>query len=579
MSARIVIAEDETDIRNNLSLLLRMEGFTVFAAPNGHQALELIRTHQPDMVLSDVMMPEMTGHELVRALRADAAVAHTPIVLLTAKADRGDVRQGMNLGADDYLTKPFQRDELLTCIQAQLDKATAQQTASKRRVEQAHHLLHYDAATDLPNRAHFLLLLNDALSAPAEPQEAPVLVIVGLDNLAQMAQVLGAGPLDACVGALARRLAALTQSPPMAQAGRCVLARLGDDRLAVLAPRWPHDLQYHGIASALLGAMAQPVSVGDDEHFPTISVAVCTQIAAGDRPEVVLARLDLALAAARAQPGQRIVVHDASAAPDLSSAFRLHNDLHRAVDRQELVAFFQPQVLAQGGAVKGFEALMRWQHPTLGLVSPAKFIPIAEDNGQIVGMGAWMLQQACEQAVAWQALLPSGATPLRVAVNLSLRQFGDPQLFRHVEAALELSGLPAPQLELEITEGTAMLDLHHTLELLRRFKGMGLKLAIDDFGTGYSSLAYLKRFPLDVLKIDQSFVRQICTDRDDQVIAQAIISLAHSLGLSVIAEGVETQAQHRLLQDMGCEEIQGYLHGKPMPGADVAGWLSHHTAG
>jgi EAL domain-containing protein (putative c-di-GMP-specific phosphodiesterase class I)/PleD family two-component response regulator len=579
MSATIVIAEDETDIRNNLSRLLRMEGFSVFAAPNGREALQLVQAHQPDLVLSDVMMPEMTGHELVRAVRADAAVAHTPMVLLTAKADRSDVREGMNMGADDYLTKPFQRDELLTCIRAQLDKAAAQQLASQRRVAQAHHLLHYDSATDLPNRAHFLLLLNDALNTPPAPQEAPVLLALGLDNLAQMAQVLGAGPLDTCVGALARRLAALSQAAPMAQAGRCVLARLGDDRLAVLAPRWPEGLSHHALATHLLEAMAQPVTVAGDEHFPTISVAVCTQIATNDRPEVVLARLDLALAAARAQPGQRIAVHDASAAPDLSSAFRLHNDLHRAVDRQELAAFFQPQVLAQGGAVKGFEALMRWQHPTLGLVSPAKFIPIAEDNGQIVGMGAWMLQQACQQAMAWQALRPAGAPPLRVAVNLSLRQFGDPQLFRHVEAALEMSGLPAQQLELEITEGTAMLDLHHTLELLRRFKAMGLKLAIDDFGTGYSSLAYLKRFPLDVLKIDQSFVRQICTDRDDQVIAQAIISLAHSLGLSVIAEGVETQAQHTLLQDMGCEEIQGYLHGKPMPGAEVASWLSRHTAG
>ncbi|APW44724.1 REC domain-containing phosphodiesterase [Rhodoferax saidenbachensis] len=570
----MVIAEDEPDIRSNLSLLLGMEGFTVFAAPNGEEALALVRAHQPDIVLSDVMMPRMTGHQLVRALRSDPATAHTPVVLLTAKADRVDVREGMNLGADDYLTKPFQRDELLTCIQAQLEKAALQHIASRRAVEQAHHLLHYDKVTDLPNRAHFLLLLQDALSIAPDTGEEITLLAIGLDNLAQIAQVLGAGPVDECLGLLAQRLTTLTQAEPLVSAGRCSIARLGDDRLAVLTPRWPAALAHREIAAHLLAGMSLPVRVAGEEHFPTISVAICNQLQTGERAEVVLARLDLALAAARAQTGPRIALHDASATPDQTSTFRLHNDLHRAVDRGELAAFFQPQVTAQGAAIKGFEALMRWRHPTLGLVSPAKFIPLAEDNGQIVRMGAWMLQEACQQAVRWQA---THTTPLRVAVNLSLRQFGDPHLARHVQQALDSTGLPPEQLELEITEGTAMLDMQHTLNLLRQFKAMGLKLAIDDFGTGYSSLAYLKRFPLDVLKIDQSFVRQICTDRDDRVIAGAIISLAHSLGLSVIAEGVETAEQHALLEEMGCEEIQGYLHGKPMPAEEVAGWLSSRT--
>ncbi len=572
MSATVVIAEDEPDIRNNLQRLLGMEGFTVFAAPNGQEAWRLVQTHLPDLVLSDVMMPEMTGHALVQALRSTPATAHIPIVLLTAKADRSDVREGMNIGADDYLIKPVQRTELLSCIQTQLDKAATRHMASRSALAQAHRLMHYDPVTDLPNRAHFQLLLANAL-ADADNAGGLTVLAVGLDNLSQMAQVMGAGPVDACVGLLARRLADLMQEADLLPIGHCSLARLGDDRLALLVPRWPAQAAHADTAARLLEAMAQPVPLSGEEHFPTVSVAVCRQLQLDDRAEAVLARLDLALAAARAQNGLRIKVLDACDMPDLTAAFRLHNDLHRAVERQELAAFFQPQVRAQDGALQGFEALMRWRHPTLGLVSPAHFIPIAEDNGQIVSMGAWMLQQACQQAMAWQAQRGPNASPLRVAVNVSLRQFGDPHLMRHVQQALEMSGLPPEQLELEITEGTAMLDLHHTLELLRRFKAMGLQLAIDDFGTGYSSLAYLKRFPLDVLKIDQSFVRQICTDRDDQAIAGAILSLAHSLGLTVIAEGVETPEQHALLQQMGCEEIQGYLHGKPMPAEVVPAWL------
>jgi len=236
-----------------------------------------------------------------------------------------------------------------------------------------------------------------------------------------------------------------------------------------------------------------------------------------------------------------------------------------------LTVAYQPQVYAQSGQLVGFEALMRWHHPEWGTVSPARFIPLAEDNGQIVPMGQWILEQACQQAAFWASHWAGAGEPPRVAVNLSLRQFGHPDLVRHVEQALAQSGLPPHLLELEVTEGTARQDLTQTLQLANRFKKMGLKLAIDDFGTGYSSLAYLKRFPLDVLKVDQSFVRNLCTDAEDRAIANAVIQLAHSLDMAVIAEGVETAQQHAILLDMGCDLCQGYLFGKPTAASGVAG--------
>ena len=573
MSHRIVIAEDEDDIRANLTRLLVLEDYEVWAAPNGRDALQLVRQHLPDIVLSDVMMPEMTGHELVRALRADPLTAHIPTVLLTAKADRSDVREGMNLGADDYLTKPFQRNELLDCIRAQLEKAAALQMAARQLASQAHQMAHFDKVTGLPNRSHLMLLLGQAIKE--QKGHGPALWVIGLDSLPQMAQIMGVGLLDDAVRQMAQRLSLLANASEHLAESRYTAARLGEDRLVLLVPSWPSGRPLDALALALLDAMSAAITLEGQEQFPVVSIGACTMAMDGERPAAMLARLDIALSAARARSAQRMVVHEPSSTSDLSASFRLHNDLHRAVERQELQVFFQPQVMAQDSSLIGFEALMRWRHPELGLVSPVRFIPIAEDNGQIVPMGAWVLQEACKQAMQWQAHMPPGATPQRVAVNLSLRQFSDPHLLQHVRCALEVSGLNPTQLEMEITESTAMLDLQHTLDLLKQLKALGLKLAIDDFGTGYSSLAYLKRFPLDVLKVDQSFVRQLCTNREDQAIAGAVINLAHSLGLDVIAEGVETEAQHNLLRDMGCDQIQGYLHGKPMPADEVAQWLKN----
>lgn len=571
MSHRIVIAEDEADIRTNLARLLTLEDYEVWAAPNGREALQLVRQHLPDIVLSDVMMPEMSGHQLVRALRADPLTAHIPTVLLTAKADRSDVREGMNLGADDYLTKPFQRDELLDCIRAQLDKAATLQFAARQLASQAHQMAHFDAVTSLPNRSHLLLLLSQALRE--QKGQGPALWVVGLDSLPQMAQIMGVGLLDDAIRQMAQRLTLLANASEHLAESRHTVARLGEDRLVLLVPSWSPGRPLDVLALALLDAMSAPITLEGQEQFPVVSIGACALAMDGERPDAMLARLDIALSAARARSAQRMVVHEPSSTSDLSASFRLHNDLHHAVERDELRAFFQPQVMAHDSSLIGFEALMRWRHSELGLVSPVRFIPIAEDNGQIVPMGAWVLREACRQAVQWQAHLPADATPLRVAVNLSLRQFSDPYLLQHVRSTLDSTGLNPTQLELEITESTAMLDLQHTLDVLKQLKALGLKLAIDDFGTGYSSLAYLKRFPLDVLKVDQSFVRQLCTNREDQAIAGAVINLAHSLGLDVIAEGVETEDQHRLLHAMGCDQIQGYLHGKPMSAEDVAPWL------
>ncbi len=578
MNARIVVAEDEADIRQNLKRMLTLEGFDVWAGENGHEALALVREHQPDIVVSDVMMPVMTGHQLISALRADSNLAHIPVILLTARADRHDMREGMNLGADDYITKPFQRGELLDSIRSRIEKAAAQQFASKRLAAQNLHMAHHDSVTDLPNRRHFQLLLNAALQASRQHGSQPILMGISLDNLPEMAQVLSSGLMDDCVSTLSQRLQQLVRSPMLSDWGNAVVGRTADDRFVVLFERPAQGGDDTERLQQLLSQLAQPLTVDGEQHFPMASLAKLALDQPDFSAEAVLARLDSVLGHARQQPGIRLSVQSLESTQQLASAFRLHNDLHRAVERQELRVLYQPQVEAGSHRLVGFEALMRWHHQQLGLISPVQFIPMAEDNGQIVPMGQWILNEACQQAARWGRDTQAFATPPRMAVNLSMRQFVDPHMVRHVEQALAESGLPPHLLELEITEGTAMQDLQHTLKLLNHFKTLGVRLAIDDFGTGYSSLAYLKRFPLDVLKIDQSFVRNITTDADDRAIANAVIQLAHSLGMSVIAEGVEQRSQHDLLADMGCDECQGYLFAKPLPANDVPGWLATHQA-
>ena len=555
MTQRIVIAEDEPDIRANLARLLTLENFQVWAAPNGEEALALVREHRPDLLLSDVMMPRMDGHALIRALRADPDLTHIPAILLTARAEHRDRREGMNLGADDYLVKPFRRDELLEAVRSRLNRTSVQQQAHQRLQDQAARLMRFDALTGLPNRDALLQSCQDLLAGPS----GVTMVVVAVAGIADINQALGHAGGDLAVCQLAQRLQQGAASLTWPQA--CV-HRIADWQFGLLLPQAPAQPAMADALAQLGHVLAQPYKVqGRDMQLRTrMGVAVAVDAPA---PQDLLRQAEVALHQAADAP---IAYFDPAGDVRMMRRMQIHMDLHQAMALEQFSLHYQPQVDVQTAELVGFEALLRWQHPVLGMISPAEFIPIAEESDLIVPIGRWALQEACRQLRAWQE---AGLPLVRLAVNLSSRQFEHPAILEHVQLALEHCGLEARWLELEITESVALRGLEHTLSTMAGFRALGLALSIDDFGTGYSSLSYLKRFPVDALKIDQSFVRTIDTDAGDAAIARAVVALAHSFGMKVIAEGVETPAQRACLQALGCEFAQGYLFSRPLPAEEA----------
>jgi len=340
----------------------------------------------------------------------------------------------------------------------------------------------------------------------------------------------------------------------------------------VAAARSAHDAARR--ATRILEALTAPFSVADHEVFVTASIGIAVATGPADRPTDLLRDADVALYQAKANGKGCYAVFDGSMGAATLARMTLEADLWRAAEREEFVVYYQPQVELATGRVYGMEALVRWRHPQRGLVPPAEFVPVAEETGLILPLGRWVLLQACRQGRIWQDLYP--ADPPQVSVNLSARQFRHPDLVSEVERVLRRTGLSPRNLHLEITESTAMDDAARTAATLRALKALGVRIAIDDFGTGYSSLSYLKRFPVDVLKIDRSFVGGLGRDQngEDAAIAHAVVGLARALGLRVVAEGIERDEQRNHLRRLGCALGQGYLYAKPLPAADASGYLA-----
>jgi PAS domain S-box-containing protein len=701
-----LIVDDDLTMRMLIRQTLERAGFVCHEAEHGAAALERFPQLQPDIVLLDVVMPQMDGYAACAALRGTPTGAFVPVLMLTGLDDVESIDRAYEVGATDFISKPINwgilshrvryilrasqafsdlaknraglesaqriarlgswewdlpRDQVhwsdetyrilgltpsgaaprfatflkrvhpedratmqeamgelmrtgeldsrvvrlqlgdgqlrharLQCIGTrdtagalmQLSGTIQDVTELKEAEQRIRYLASYDGITGLPNRQFFMERLHQALAHAKRYHRQLGVLSLDLDQFKRINDTLGHKAGNELLIAVSQRLSGVVRGSD--QLGRDdnapspgddtleTIARLDGDEFSLLMVELAHYHDAAKVARRLLDELRRPFRAVNQEVFVSASIGLALYPLDGEDAETLIKNAGAAMHFAKDQGRDNYQFYSRAMNATALEKLSLESQLRKALERDELLLHFQPKIAAATGAVAGVEALIRWNHPELGMVPPSQFIKLAEETGLIVPIGDWVLETACRQNRVWQA---AGYPPVHVAVNIASLHFRQGGLMDSVARALRETGLDPEWLELEVTESMLMegvdaQGVDTTLDTLFALKHLGVRLAIDDFGTGYSSLAYLKRFPLDTLKIDRSFVKDLPRDAEDAAIARAIIAMAHSLKLAVVAEGVETAEQLAFLQQHGCDLVQGFLFSRPVPGKEFAALLA-----
>jgi len=550
LAARILIVDDQEVNVKLLEYMLLAESYTtVHTTTDSRKVRALHEANNYDIILLDLNMPHMNGFQVLEQLKEMEPEGYLPVLVITAEP--GHKLRALNTGARDFISKPFDRLEVLTRIRNLLEVRLLY-VASR---DYGRHLAHYDALTGLPNRLQFQQTLDNELALAAEQDKSLAALIVDLDHFKNINDTLGHAHGDELLRQFAQRL---VSDVAEGVAERVACGRLGGDEFGLILTQGDAV----SAAARIRNALQQNFVLGEREVSATASIGVAVYPGDGGDSGTLLKYADTAMYQAKEAGRDCCRFFTAEMNAHAQRRLELESALRKAVQQQEFVLYFQPKVHIASGRMTGAEVLIRWNRPQYGLVSPAEFIPLLEETGLIVPVGAWVIDTACRHIAGWGEL---SGQPLCLAVNVSSRQFASDELEAVVANALSESGIAPGLLELEITESSLMANLDRAVHTLNRLKEGGVQISIDDFGTGYSSLAYLKRFPINTLKIDMAFIRDLTTNADDAAIVLAIIAMAHSLKMDVIAEGVETDAQLDFLHSHGCDAIQGYYYSKPLP--------------
>jgi diguanylate cyclase (GGDEF)-like protein len=592
-AGRILIVDDIADNRTILLRRFQRQGFEVVEADSGFRALELIESEEFDLVLLDVMMPGINGLEALKRIRSQKSASTLPVIMVTAKSESENVVEALGLGANDYVTKPVDFAVALARAQTQigrrraelqaiaantalseanenLEKNVADRTAlllglyQKLRAEiavreesdaRSLYLAYHDPLTGLGNRLLFKEQLDKALKEVWETPNPVAVLFVDLDGFKGVNDTLGHSIGDLLLKSVAGRIRDIL--PANGQ-----IARLGGDEFAILQTSAGQPSAAIALAQEIIAVVGRPTVIEGYDLTVSASVGINVADAGSMDAERFLKSADIAMYDAKAKGPGNYRMFDPEMDAVIQARSVLERDMRSGIAKNNFRLHYQPLVNLQTQKVTSFEALIRWQHPERGLISPAEFIPLAEETGLIVLLGDWALREACSEAMGWPG-------DISVSVNLSAVQFAKGDLVATVMNALASSGLPAARLELEITESILLERTHHNVRMLDQLHELGVRIALDDFGTGYSSIGYLRSFNFDKLKIDQSFVRDVLADEKSLAIVRAIVGLGASFGITTTAEGVETEDQRRCLNQEGCTEVQGFLYSKPLPPNEI----------
>ncbi|SPF40551.1 PAS domain S-box/diguanylate cyclase (GGDEF) domain-containing protein [Candidatus Desulfosporosinus infrequens] len=505
---------------------------------------------------------EITGQSLAQpvrqCLREQRTVALSDHAMLRQRGGRE------TLHIEDTATPIRDRDQQMLGVILVFHDVSEKQTLLRRLSHQIHH----DVLTDLPNRLLFKERAHQAILQARRRQEQVGVLFLDLDDFKLVNDTLGYDAGDDLLCQVGERIKRSLHQED-------TVARQGGDEFLILLSELPSEQYVAQVAQKLLATLSAPFQLGEQKTYLTASLGISIYPVDGEYPEILIQNADIAMHQAKAEGCNHYHFYTLALNKRLSERLTLQNELRQALERQEFVLYYQPQYCLSNGHITGVEALVRWQHPKHGFLPPGEFIQIAEDSGLILPLGEWVLRTACTQNKHWQDL---GYPPIRVAVNLSAYQFRQKDLVSQVVRMLDETGLAPKWLELEITESLSMENVDLSVETLRKLQSMGIHISLDDFGTGFSSLSFLSRFPLNTIKIDRSFITELNHHTDGQAIVLTIIQLAQNLGLKVIAEGVETEAQLDSLRTKGCDEVQGFLLAKPVSAENMVAYLEENSS-
>lgn len=586
----ILIVDDVAENIRLLSSILQQNGYQTRKATSGTMALMAIDTVLPNLVLLDIRMPDISGYEVCRRLKANPKTAHIPVIFLSAADEVADKVHAFQVGGADYITKPFHGEEVLARVHNQISIIAAQQTICrlnaqleervKERTQQLEQvncqlseIAFYDPLTQLPNRILLMKHLREAMAHQQTNSGYQFAVFyLDCDRFKHVNDSLGHQAGDELLIAVAQRLKTILHPNDF-------LARLGGDEFVILSTELADRHGATLIAEKIAAHFSLPFRLRERGIFVSFSIGIVSDCSIYTDPDALLRDADIAMYQAKSSGKDQYQVFTASMHQITCQRLQLETDLRKAILQRDLALHYQPIFELATGDVIGAEALVRWHHPTCGLILPSQFIHIAEETGLILKLGDWVLKEACHQLRQWQ-LHHIVAPSFSMSVNVSAYQFAQPDFAQQIDNLLAETQLPPQCLKLEITETVIMHNVTSAADVIQDLRNRSIQLSIDDFGTGYSSLSYLHSFPVDNLKIDRSFVQRLHENTSSLGLVTAIVQIAKTMGMNLIAEGIETSEQLAQLKLLGCQFGQGHLFAHalaPNEFTEFLATLSHQT--